>query len=773
MNIFTSCWISCVATCATLVGQAPSQSLPPEQVDRSGSVAARDAVPDFSMPSTDGVLGMFARADGTLGADGRGYHADFDARGAALMVRDPRDDASTVTLTLRLTDWGRGNARTMVEAIDASRLASDMAHYQHQGITERYQLTATGFEQSFVLAQRPSGDGDLVLGITATGPDLYAQAYTSRQQAIEFCVGEAPAFLYGEAVAFSRGSTNRVPVATRYDGNGRIELVVSAEFLEHASYPVIIDPAVGPVHSVSGSGFTDLNPDVGYDPVADTFMVVWQREFSVNDRRIRVQRYRRDGSMISGIGPLTGAGFATWPTVNYVDNAVSSGFYVVWSDNTGLRGQLLNSSGTGLLSPVHQLTSIPLSTRDQRAAVSFRAGVMLVAWDRTPNGSANPTKIMMRRNVLNGGPMPTISLGNELTVEAATNGYVQRVRMPRRHLHPTVGGEVTRMCWERFFPSPAPGDFDVRTAWVIVDATSLSFVQGPQGMQGGSSIGVDERRPDVAAIDNQIAWKTLCVWQNAFDIEARMYDNFGPVSNAFSIRATSNWESHPAVGAGSTEFSVGYLSAPLGNSSEPDVYAARVRLSGTVHAPSSPVSTASGRLRRSLRASSVVAGSANAPNGVMFAWLDESNSVGLINDIHARVYEPVTSFVSPYGSACAGPGGTLPTIQTDGDPYPGNLEFAIELSNAPSGSLAALLISNTLTTAPIPGAPGCTLYVDFPLLLAMPTITTAAGDASVSVPIPVGAPPGALLGFQWGVYTPGYNAFGWIASGALDISWQQ
>ena len=256
------------------------------------------------------------------------------------------------------------------------------------------------------------------------------------------------------------------------------------------------------------------------------------------------------------------------------------------------------------------------------------------------------------------------------------------------------------MCWERFFPSPAPGDFDVRTAWVIVDATSLSFVQGPQGMQGGSSIGVDERRPDVAAIDNQIAWKTLCVWQNAFDIEARMYDNFGPVSNAF-------------------------------------------------------------------------AGSANAPNGVMFAWLDESNSVGLINDIHARVYEPVTSFVSPYGSACAGPGGTLPTIQTDGDPYPGNLEFAIELSNAPSGSLAALLISNTLTTAPIPGAPGCTLYVDFPLLLAMPTITTATGDASVSVPIPVGAPPGALLGFQWGVYTPGYNAFGWIASGALDISWQQ
>ena len=714
---------------------------------------------------------MFARADGTLGADGHGYHADFDARGATLMVRDPRDDQQSVTLTLRLADWGRGNARTTVGAARISRSAGDIARYEHSGITEQYQLTATGFEQSFVLSQCPPGGGDLVLGITAEGPELHAPPRTARQQAIEFCVGDSPAFRYGEAVAFSRGSTERIPVATHYDGNGRIELVVSAQFLEQASYPVIIDPAVGPTHLVSGSGFNDLNPDVAYDPSADTFMVVWQREFSTNDRRIRVQRYRRDGSMISGIGPLTGAGFATWPTVGYVSGGGFSGFYVVWSHTTGLRGQLLNSSGTGLFSGVHQLTTVPPGTRDLRPAVSFRGGEMLVAWDRTPNGSATPQAIMIRRCTLSGSPMPNVFWGNEHTVETTTTGYVQRVRMSRNHI--LAGAPLTWLCWERFFTNPAPGDFDVRTAYVAVSAANMSFGQAPAGMPGGSAIGVDERRPDVAATVHPTTPQTLFVWQDEFDIEAHRFNIFGPVGSPFSIRDTSSWDTSPAVGAGSTEFSVGYISAPALNSTAQDVYAARVLLNGTVLAPHSPITTLSGPLQRSLRASSVVSGGGNQPNGVMFGWLVDSDSVGVINDIRARFYEPVTSFVSPFGTACSGPGGTLPTITADGIPYPGNAAFAIELSNAPGGSLAALLISNTLTTVSIPGAPGCTLYVDFPLLLAVPTITTAGGAANVSVPIPAGAPPGALLGFQWGVFTPGYNAFGWIASDDLDISWQQ
>lgn len=764
MNVFSSYWIACATTCvalSALSAQAPQPNL------------ASRATPDFAPPASEAALGMYALADGTLGADGRGYHAKFDSAGAAITVRDPRDDQQSATLTLRLTDWGRGGARTTVEAGRVARAALDTARYEHTGITERYQLTATGFEQSFVLAKRPTGSGELVLGITAAGQDLHSPARIARQQAIEFCVGDAPTFRYGEAVAFSRGSTNRVPVATRYDGNGRIELVVTADFLDHASYPVIIDPAVGPTHLVSGSGLTDVNADVAYDPVGDTFMVVWQREFSVNDRRIRVQRYRRDGSMISGIGPLTGAGFATWPTVGHVRGGGFSGFYVVWSHSTGLRGQLLNSTGTGLLSAVHQLTTVPLGTRDLRPAISFRGSEMLLAWDRTPNGATNPNAIMIRRCQLQGSPMPTVTLGSEQTVETATTGYVQRVRMPRTHIF--AGGPQNRIAWERFFTNPAPGDFDVRIAFVVVSNANIAFAQGPAGMPGGSSIGTNERRPDVAATDHPSSPQTLYVWQNEFDIEAHRYNIFGAVGGPFSIRATSSWESDPTVGAGSNEFSVGYISAPPGSSASQNVKAARVLKDRSVLAADSSITTVVGTVQRGLRASSVPATSSNSnePNGVMFGWVVDSDTIGTINDIRARFYEPVTGLMSEYGSACGGPGGTLPTIQAAGTPYPGNAGFGIDLTNAPGNSLAVLLVNSTLATLPIPGAPGCTLYQAFPPAVLLPIVTTNAGHGAVTVPIPPSLPVGIVFAFQWGVYTPGHNALGWIASNGLDLLWQQ
>ncbi len=726
------------------------------------------------MPATQGAVGMFAQQDGTLGADGHGYQAEFDARGATLVVRDPSDAEHSVGLTLQLADWRRGQTFRTVSPARVARAGSDVAQYRHDGITERYQLTATGFEQSFVLDRRPAGNGDFVLGIAVAGTvPLHAEACDARQQSLTFAVGGEDVFRYGKAVAFSRGSTNRLPVATRYDGRGRIELVVASEFLDQAAYPVIVDPAVGPAQMVSGSGFTDLNPDVAYDPDADTFMVVWQREFTVNDRRIRVQRYRRDGSPISGIGPLTGSGFATWPTVGFVKTAFYSGFYVVWSHTSGLRGQLLNSNGTGLFSPVHQLTSAATGTRDLRPTFSVRGVTMLLAWDRTPNGSSNPTMIRVKRCGLVGTSMPTISLGTEFVVEMVGTGYVQRVRMPRRHIF--AGSEQNRLCWERFYPNPAPGDFDVRSAYVVVSLSTMAITDGPSNVPGAASIGVDERRPDVASTDHPTTPQTLVVWQDQFDIEAHRYDIFGSVGGPFPIRATSRWETGPAVGGGATEFSVGYLSAPASNASATEVYAARVQINGSVLASDSEITSFGGPLQRSLRASSVprTSNNGNRPNGVMFSWLLESDSIGVINDIRAQFYEPVTANVSPFGTACSGPGGTLPTIGTNSSPYPGNADFRVELSNAPPASLAALLISDTLTSVSIPGAPGCQLYVNFPPLIALPIVTSAVGEGSVAIPIPVTTPPSVLLGFQWGVYTPGYNPFGWIASNDLDIAWNQ
>ena len=63
------------------------------------------STPEFAMPATQGAVGMFAQQDGTLGADGHGYQAEFDARGATLVVRDPSDAEHSVAA-------GRRSARS-------------------------------------------------------------------------------------------------------------------------------------------------------------------------------------------------------------------------------------------------------------------------------------------------------------------------------------------------------------------------------------------------------------------------------------------------------------------------------------------------------------------------------------------------------------------------------------------------------------------------------------------------------------------------------------
>lgn len=115
-----------------------------------------DAQP--ATPSTATLLGLFERSDGTLGADGKNYVANFDQHGASMQVAHPSDDEQLVSLTLRLLDWGRTEAAKQFAATGARaptplRANRDTVHYTHTGITERYTVQGAGFEQSFELHQ--------------------------------------------------------------------------------------------------------------------------------------------------------------------------------------------------------------------------------------------------------------------------------------------------------------------------------------------------------------------------------------------------------------------------------------------------------------------------------------------------------------------------------------------------------------------------------------------------------------------------------------------
>lgn len=40
-----------------------------------------------------------------------------------------------------------------------------------------------------------------------------------------------------------------------------------------------------------------------------------------------------------------------------------------------------------------------------------------------------------------------------------------------------------------------------------------------------------------------------------------------------------------------------------------------------------------------------------------------------------------------------------------------------------------------------------------------------------NLPLPCSIPDGAALAFQWAIYRPGNNAFGWIVSDDMDVYW--
>ncbi|CAN0506563.1 unnamed protein product, partial [Discosporangium mesarthrocarpum] len=192
-----------------------------------------------------------------------------------------------------------------------------MASYAHEGVTERYELTNGGFEQSFVIAERPAGHGDLVLGIAVHSATLRAPIANAAHQALSFTDQDGNSIRYGEAVVFARGSAP-MPIDTRYDGMGRIELVVPGDFLDGADYPIVVDPIVGS-QMAPQSGFSDSEPDIAYDPVEERTCIVWRRQFTINDYRIRAVIHDVNGNQVGPLIAVTNSGFTYTPTVSFAN----------------------------------------------------------------------------------------------------------------------------------------------------------------------------------------------------------------------------------------------------------------------------------------------------------------------------------------------------------------------------------------------------------------------------------------------------------------------
>jgi hypothetical protein len=746
----------------------------------SGMLAAQEPGHQQTSPPADLPVGAYAIDGERVRATGDGFEAIFGPAGVEYRrERAPGD----VAATLHLAYLGAARKGWQLPATPApAQLTGKTVRLTRGPVVETYDLRHDGFEQSFVFATRPAGSGDLVVRLGVSG-DVQAAAAAAAQQSLEFRKDDVPVIRYGEAYAFDRGG-ERIPVLTAYDGRGTLELIVPGAFVDRARLPLVIDPPVGPVFTPSGSSFNDNNPDVAHDVENGTYLVVWKRVFPASVG-IRGQLYANDGTPIGGlIGVETAIGLDS-PSVAFCDSMTDNAFLVVFSSSTGIRGRLYSSTSGIPLAASFAISTPAAGESDNQPTVAGPGGTaMLVAWERKAAAATNANRIVARALQWQFPTIPTSTqFAPEQVVQTVSSGYVRRPRIGRSSVFAPNGGidfVANRLVWERFWTTPAPGDTDVVTATIRAHVPSATYqISSITNVPGGSAIGIDEILPDIGSLStlhqNPADARFLIAFERDGGVYGHLYDLGGIVGAPITVRATATqFEGAPAVAAGHCEFTVAYLEITPPNEFDVDIYAARVLLDGTVPIDHTLVDNPGGQFQNSLRASSrpirTVPGKEH--NTTMITWMGQTGSPGTLNDIRARLYEPVVPSIFPFGSACAGPLGELASIgTTNGPPIAGKDDFAITITGAPANSLAALVISDLLTTTPIPGAPGCNLYAGLPFIVVLPTITNGAGSGQVTVPIPCSIPDNTVLAFQWGIYTPGHNAFGWIVSNDIDIRW--
>ena len=220
------------------------------------TLATRDMlVPIHTMPG-DPAYGMWAAGPGWKASfhDGFAFHPRPPSRSMAAPVWRWTTVAASV---------GRGELLATARPV-AQKRSEHRCELALGGLTEVYDVRSEGVEQSFVLAQRPTHAGDLVI-VGRIDTPLTAAPLADRHGALVFCdAGGHPTVGYGAAFAID-ALGQRVPATTGYDGQ-QITLRVPAGWMASAAYPVTVDPLTSPLNvSSSASPLDVVNVDVCSD----------------------------------------------------------------------------------------------------------------------------------------------------------------------------------------------------------------------------------------------------------------------------------------------------------------------------------------------------------------------------------------------------------------------------------------------------------------------------------------------------------------------------
>ena len=275
-----------------------------------------------------------------------------------------------------------GDRRPPVQAVDGGFAAA------WPGFVELYEPRSVGLEQSFVFPTALRGSGDLVVRLRVETE--LTRIYASAPRVAWGCEGEGVYAMQHVVGIDARGRTAR---GSLRPVDGGVELVLPGDFVDSASFPLVLDPLILPLTTfwTQGPGAPEiqLTHDVAASSAEDLACVVFRQETGASTALYA--GWLNSGALVGA--QLVAVEVTDWNTVNTMACC-----YMPSSDH------FLIAAGT---------FEGPDSRIGLHTVTPFEPGTVASSWVPAPNlhsldlaGNSNPTRLSACL-VWTGGEDPT------------------------------------------------------------------------------------------------------------------------------------------------------------------------------------------------------------------------------------------------------------------------------------------------------------------------------------------------------------------------------
>lgn len=353
------------------------------------NAAVVEELPPEGLAST--TEGAFRGAGPGIAYAWAGGRVELTHRERTTSVRTPRPRGGVrpialapASISLETTELGRESGLSAVASAATPSLRQDGALVIDRGLAiERLEQRLAGMSQSWKLAAKPAGTGDLVFRVRAAG----TRSAHADDAGIVLTTGaagtpDARSFRYGTATWID-ATGQSVRIAPTVDG-GTIEIRVPSALVDASSFPATLDPIV----SAEGFGPTQIaTPRVA--GTGSSYVAVWQDLAASTARLVTARVDATTGAIQRPFAvPVSGATPASDPAIT----AAGAGFLLAYTDNAypaSIRARWLDASGAPAgadfaVSGTYETVSLPsvacAATRCLVAYQEFAQGVSQIRY---------------------------------------------------------------------------------------------------------------------------------------------------------------------------------------------------------------------------------------------------------------------------------------------------------------------------------------------------------------------------------------------------------